>query len=422
MQTDVRFSTRFLTTQAAHQVLMLVNLTGRAPNKRAPINVALVLDRSGSMDGMPLEAAKDAAIRFTELLGANDRLSVVVFDDEIQTIFGPAPADSPDAEAAIRQVHAGATTNLSGGWLQGRTHVASGIVDGTNRIVLLTDGQANEGICEVDRLTDLARGGLDQRVSTTCIGFGPYFNEELLEPMAAQGGGNYWYVEEIDQMGGIFDEEIEGLVTLAAQNVSVSVQLTHSGVAGVSFPQAYAIDRTGDGTFVATLGDLYATSPKALAILFHVENVGALGRTELGAVAVTADLVTERGIEHRTTTIPVAVNLDGTDHVVPEVERTFIRFEAAKARRDAVRAADHGDFDAASKVLRQASTKLRELPTSPEVEEEIEDLEAESKRLEERRYDAADRKYHSARADACLSLRAQYAEKISRRRRSSSEQ
>ena len=82
MKTDVRLSTRFLTTQNAHQVGMLVTLDGETPVRRAPINVALVLDRSGSMTGMPLEAAKEAAARFAVFLSPDqDRLSVVTFDE-----------------------------------------------------------------------------------------------------------------------------------------------------------------------------------------------------------------------------------------------------------------------------------------------------------------------------------------------------
>src|SRR5512147_1124275 len=100
MKTDVRLSTKFLTTQNAHQVGVLVSLEGEKLVRRPPINVSLVLDRSGSMSGQPLEAAKAAAARFASFLASEDRLSVVVFDDEVETIFGPAPAGDPAAADA----------------------------------------------------------------------------------------------------------------------------------------------------------------------------------------------------------------------------------------------------------------------------------------------------------------------------------
>src|SRR4051812_21006343 len=160
MKADVHLSTRFLTTQNAHQVGMLVSLEGDTAVRRTPINVSLVLDRSGSMTGTPLEAAKQAAARFASFLTPVDRLSIVVFDDAVATIFGPAAGGDPAAVDAIGRIVAGGSTNLSGGWLKGRKLVEGGALEGTNRVVLLTDGQANVGIVEPAKLVGLARQGL----------------------------------------------------------------------------------------------------------------------------------------------------------------------------------------------------------------------------------------------------------------------
>ena len=416
MHTDVRLSTRFLTSQNAHQVGVLVSLTGETPVRRAPINIALVLDRSGSMSGAPLAAAREAATRFAGFLSAGDRLSVVVFDGAVQTIYGPAPGGDPGVGEAIARVQAGGSTNLSGGWLQGRKLVQQGRVEGTNRVVLLTDGQANVGIVEPEKLVGLAGGGAAHPVSTTCIGFGEQFNEDLLEAMARAGGGNYWYVESDDQMAGIFAGEIEGLVALAAQNVEVEVRLTHPGVAGVSFLQSYPVRQTAGGAWRVALNDVYATSPKALGLLFHVEDVRELGKARLGEVQVEADVITEAGVEHRTTVLPVVANLDGEDRVEPVVEQTFLRFQVARAREEAVRLADTGDYDRAAAALAGVASTLAACPPSPLVAEELADLVAEAGRLRERLYDAKDRKYHAARAMANRDLKADYAQRVSRRR------
>jgi Ca-activated chloride channel family protein len=417
MEANVQVSTKFLTTQNAHQVGMLITVAGDKPVDRRPINVALVLDRSGSMSGEPLEAAKQAAIRFATFLGERDRLAVVAFDDQIATVFGPQPAGDVTAEEAIKRIEVRGSTNLSGGWLKGREHVQSQLVDGTNRIVLLTDGQANQGITDTNKLEKLARGAMSDRVSTTCIGFGADFNEDLLQGMGAAGGGNYWYVESVDQMGDIFDEEIEGLVALAAQNLDIAVHLTDPRVAGVSFPQGLDVKRTKDGAFVATFGDLYATAPRALGIIFHVENVTELGQTKLGEVVVTADHLVEEGVEHRITKMPVVANLDGSDHVEPEVEARLVRFEAAKAREEAVRQADEGDLAGAARSLRSAHSMLSSLPHTTELEDEMEDLEAEAQRMEDGEYLASDRKYHLARSGGVVSATPSYVDKISRRKR-----
>jgi Ca-activated chloride channel homolog len=416
MQTDLKLSTKFLTTQNAHQVGVLVTLSAERPPRRAPINLSLVLDRSGSMHREPLWAAKDAATRFTEFLGPADRLSVTIFDHTVQTIFGPAPADTPGVREAIDAVFVGGRTNLSGGWLKGREHVASGPVEGTNRVLLFTDGIANEGITEVPRLVSLARGASADRITTSCIGFGPAFNEDLLREMSVAGGGNYWYVESPDQMSGIFSQEIEGLVALAAQNVSVLVRPTHPRLAGVTLLQRYPVSRTPDGSWHVTLGDLYATSPKALGLLLHVEELADLGKTELAQVRVTSDAITEAGVEHQTVTLPVVANLDGTDHVEPTVEKTFVRFQAAQAREQAVEQADRRDFDAASRTLREAAQSLHAYRADALMAREIEDLEAEAGRMQQREFGAADRKYHLARSMAAHEMNEEYLRMISRKR------
>ena len=95
MKADVRLSTRFLTTQNAHQVGVLVSLEGATPVRRPPINAALVLDRSGSMSGEPLAAARAAAERFAAFLSPADRLAVITFDNEVDLVSAPRPAGIP---------------------------------------------------------------------------------------------------------------------------------------------------------------------------------------------------------------------------------------------------------------------------------------------------------------------------------------
>jgi len=418
MQSNLKLSTRFLTAQGAHQVRMLVSVKGEAPPDRPPINLSLVLDRSGSMSGPPLDEAKRAAARFAGYLGDGDRLAVVVFDERVDTIFGPQAADGQSARHAIEQVYSGGTTNLSGGWLEGRTHVQSGLVDGTNRVVLLTDGQANVGITELGRLAELARGAQQERVSTTCIGFGRHFNENLLRAMSDGGAGNFWYIESEDQMTSVFDEEIEGLVSLAAQNLKVAVRLSDPRVQGVTFVQDYPMQRTESGDWVTAVGDLYGTAGRALGLVFHVENVEQLGSVRLGEVEVAADVLTPEGVEHRVLTMPVVANLDETDHVEPEVESTLVRFEAARARREAVERADRGDFDAAASMLQAAASYLMPFAAAPDVQDDVEDLEAEAERMKARDYDAeVDRKYHMARGMAARDMKAAYMDKIARQKR-----
>jgi len=113
--------------------------------------------------------------------------------------------------------------------------------------------------------------------------------------------------------------------------------------------------------------------------------------------------------------MPVFANLDGEDRVEPTVEQTFLRFRAARAREEAVRQADQGDFGTAASCLRDAAVALTACAAAPGVAEEIDDLQAEAARMDQRRYHASDRKYQGARAMAARELKADYAQRVSRR-------
>lgn len=417
MRADVQLSTKFLTTQNAHQVGILTTLSGDTPPVRAPINVILVLDRSGSMSGHPLAAAINAACSFAGFLGSGDRLGVVAFDDDVTVVHAPGQAGDVAAQDAISRIQAGGSTNLSGGWLKAYELAKQGMVEGVNRIVMLTDGAANAGITDLQALTAMVRSGAESGVSTTCIGFGAGFNEDLLQALGREGRGNYWYVERDDQMSGVFEGEIEGLVALAAQNVVVEVRLLHPRAAGVSFLQRYPVTQTADG-WSASLGDLYATSPLALGLIIHVDDVGSLGVVPVAEVRCIADVVLKDGIEHRTITQQVIANLDGVDHPEPVVERSFLRFAAAAAREEAIRLADQGDMDGAVGSLRVVTDQLADYASDPELTQEREDLLEEAARLESRVYSAVDRKYMAAMSMGAREGKKAYVDRVRRPRRS----
>jgi hypothetical protein len=133
-------------------------------------------------------------------------------------------------------------------------------------------------------------------------------------------------------------------------------------------------------------------------------------------VRIEADVVTEEGIEHRVVMMPVMANLDGTDHVEPVVEQTFLRFQAAKAREEAIRLSDEGDLGAAARTLRDATQACMGYANDPAIAEEVQDLEAQAIRLEARSYSAMDRKYDSARAMAARDMKVGYIGKMRRSR------
>jgi hypothetical protein len=173
---------------------------------------------------------------------------------------------------------------------------------------------------------------------------------------------------------------------------------------------------TPDGRWRVTIGDLYATSPRPVGLVFHVENVAELGKVEVAQVKIEADVVTAEGIVHRTIVMPVMANLDGVDHVEPVVEETLLRFRNAAARQEAVRLADAGNFELAAARLEDAALGCAPFMKSPAVAEESRDMRAQAQLLKDRTYSPMDRKYDEVRAMGVFEAKLGYVGKIRRQR------
>lgn len=195
--------------------------------KRQPLHLALVIDRSGSMSGQPLEEAKRCAEFVLDGLQPTDRLSVVAYDDDVRTLLPALPLhDKETARRAIRSLDSGGSTDLHGGWLRGAETLAPHTAENvTSRVILLSDGCANHGLVDPPAIfaqcADLARAG----VSTSTYGLGHGFNEELMIGMARSGQGGAYYGQTVDDLMDPFREEFELLNALCARAVRLEAQL-----------------------------------------------------------------------------------------------------------------------------------------------------------------------------------------------------
>ena len=225
MQHKVLVDYELAVAQQGFVVRAMLTLEGKAPTRdnRIPLNLSVVLDRSGSMAGEKLAAARDAAAMLIRRLHPDDIVSVVAYDEQVLTVAEPATgADQQNLPNVVRAIEAGGSTNMSGGWFRGHELVARHKREGgVNRVVLMTDGLANVGIKDPAQLLGLCRTACGVGITTTTIGFGADYDEKLLRGMADAGGANTWYIERTDQAADVFAEELEGLLSLSAQNVSV---------------------------------------------------------------------------------------------------------------------------------------------------------------------------------------------------------
>ena len=376
--------------------------TAPGADTRRPLNLSLVLDRSGSMQGDKLVYVKKAAQYLVRHLGGQDRLSVVSYNEEVSVDAGSAVVAHKDQLLRrIEDLRAGGTTNLSGGWLQGCQLVAEHSEEGQiNRVLLLTDGLANQGVTEPAQLERMARQKHHAGITTTTMGVGLNFNEDLLTRMAAEGGGAYYFIDDPDQAPVIFREELQDLLKVVGQNFVVTLTLGDD-VRMVRQLNDYPVEKQ-DGALTFRMGDVFSDEVKTLLLELAIPPLQSQGDpVEIGRLGFELDGLNEAGTEHLVFDVPLTVEVVTRDDFKtlerePEVVRNLLILQAARAREEAIQFADRGDFNRASQVLRASAEAIRssDFFTEPEMRERHDMLREESVDMElgSSRYDARARK------------------------------
>src|SRR4051794_12465210 len=350
--------------ETANHVSVLVELT--APElpttTRPPGTLVVVLDRSGSMAGDRIEAAKTALLTLIDQLDPRDRFGLVTFDNTVQVVVpaGPLP-DKLSVKQAIAAVRDGASTDLSSGYLRGLQEARRVAGRDGAALLLVSDGHANAGLCDPQQLGDIARKAHADGITTSTLGMGLGFDERLLSAIARGGAGNELFAQNADEAAKLIAGEVDGLLSLAAQAGSLLVRMSPQ-VRGVRVVNELPSVAVPEGVLVE-LGSFYSGESRKLVLTFDVPGIPALGLAEIATLEFSY-LALPR-LEQHTISVPLHVNVVPGDQAagfIPDpVVRTELAFqEAQRAKRDAPTALSAGDSRSARRSLRSARAVLKD--------------------------------------------------------------
>jgi Ca-activated chloride channel homolog len=331
--------------QTADVLIRITPPDAKSKRRRPLLNLSLVLDRSGSMQGEKIARARQAAAFCIDQLLTEDRVSVVVFDDVIEVVVGSQRAENREQiKEAISHVRARNSTALHEAWVRGGMQVSEHLIDGAvNRVLLITDGLANVGETNTDRIVSQAAELAARGVSTSTIGIGSDFNEDLLIPMAASGRGNAWHVERPADMDRIFATELQGLIAQAGHTVSLG--LTPSdGVTVQDVLNDFEVTHTGR----YKLPNLCAGSPIDVVVRLKVPARSAGQRLKLLDLRLAWNPQDAPSSEREVSSQSVVIEYAGEDEANrTEPDQRVIKavqlLMAARARREAIEDLDRGD-------------------------------------------------------------------------------
>lgn len=388
LHTGFDFDPAILSTGKGFTANLLLRFRTETPERpRRDLNLSLVIDRSGSMAGAPLQHALRAAEATVDQLEASDRLSVVVYDDNVHTVVPPqAVADKSALKAAIRQVHAGGITNLSGGWLQGCEHVKANLdPQRINRVLLLTDGHANMGIRDPQVLTATAEQKAEEGITTTTLGFAQGFNEDLLIGMARAAQGNFYFIQSVDDASEVFGIELDSLRAVSGQNLTVTLELA-AGVTLLDNLSLAEVEQTDAGTTRFVLGDLYEAEDKLLGLSLAIANA-PLGNLPILKVHYEADVIINGVIERvsgiQDVTATVGTIEESASSASSSVILELSHLTIAKTKESALTLAEQNRRTEAEQLLRNLIEDLQNqgLNETFEIAEEIEQLDYFASRI-----------------------------------------
>ena len=369
MNVNAHFDVDLVALETQDNITLMLDLTAplsEGTKDRPGQAVQIVLDRSGSMDGEPLESAKNSLLALIERLAPQDYFGLVAFDDTAMVIaptYKMSDHDMPSLRKAIRDIPSGGSTDISAGYLLGLREVTRVNPVGGSTLLLISDGHANAGEEAPTFFSDVAAKAALGRVTTATIGLGIGYDETILEAAARGGGGVHRFAYTIDEAVGAIAAEVDDLLDKSVVNAVLRIKPLHGtqGVPKIELLQRIHMWRDGED-YVVQLGDLYAGENRRIVVNIEVPQIESLGLCTIAEL--TLEYLNLAELQEISVRLPVSINVVQADIAAGRVSNPIVRaerlvLEAQSEKALAIIEIKSGKTNDATNRLKSASAKLR---------------------------------------------------------------
>lgn len=375
-ETEHAYLLKGIPNQKSYLYLELEGAKNPSKESRPPLNLAVVIDRSGSMEAEnKLEYVKKACDVIIDHLGPDDLISIVAYDTEVDVIKATGKIENKAIlKSKIQKLKPGSSTNLSGGMLEGYAQAKKSYNEHfVNRVLLLSDGLANHGITELSKLQDIVAAKYQEdKIALSTFGVGIDYNEDLMTNLSEYGHGNYYFIEEPDKIPSIFNTELKGLLSVVAQNSKLTFSIKGTST---TITKVLGFHHSQEGNqYIVDFHDIFSQEQKAIL----VELDHSTPPTEKLTIQVTTtydDVLAnyKRVTVKKELTIDLTTNTNTYNESLNEmVTNNKILFLSNELFEQATRAVDKNDYEEAKKLLKKNQDFFEEETKDIKLEKEVE--------------------------------------------------